>query len=199
MRESPAPRTTINGVVLVGGRSRRMARPKQLLESGGIPLVERVVTALVEKVDRVVLAGDGPVPPSLAGLPRLADPEGLAGPMAGVLAALRWDPDATWVAVACDMPNVSPEAVSWLLDQRRAGVSAIMPCLSGERVEPLLALYEPATRKLLEELVIRRRLALRHLAERDDVISPLPPPEIHGAWTNVNTPEDLETHARSGV
>jgi glutamate dehydrogenase (NADP+)/cyclic pyranopterin phosphate synthase/molybdopterin-guanine dinucleotide biosynthesis protein A len=190
---------TVHGVVLVGGRSRRMARPKQLLESDGVPLVERAVTALLEHVDRVVFAGDGPVPHSLAGLPQLAVPEELAGPLAGVLAAMRWDPNAAWVVVACDMPNVSGEAVSWLLDQRQNGATAVMPRLPGGRAEPLLAVYEPAARTLLEEQVVRGRLALRHLAERGHVISPMPPPELHSAWINVNTPEDLETHARSEV
>jgi molybdopterin-guanine dinucleotide biosynthesis protein A len=176
-----------------------MARPKQLLESDGVPLVERAVTALLEHVDRVVFAGDGPVPHSLAGLPQLADPEDLAGPLAGVLAAMRWDPNAAWVVVACDMPNVSGEVVSWLLDQRQNGATAVMPRLPGGRAEPLLAVYEPAARTLLEEQVVRGRLALRHLAERGHVISPMPPPELHSAWINVNTPEDLETHARSEV
>lgn len=190
---------TVHGVVLVGGRSRRMARPKQLLVSGGVPLVERAVAALLEQVDRVVLAGDGPVPHALADLPQLADPEDLAGPLAGVLAAMRWEPNAAWVAVACDMPNISRDAVVWLLDQRQTGATAIMPRLPGGRVEPLLAVYEPAARTLLEEQVVRGQLALRHLAERGHVISPMPPPELHNAWINVNTPEDLETHARSEV
>ena len=199
MKGSSSLCSTVNGVVLVGGRSRRMAQPKQLLESDGIPLVERAVIALQKQVDRVVLAGDGPVPHSLDGLPQLADVEGLAGPLAGVLAAMRWGRDAAWVAVACDMPNVSREAVSWLLDQRRSGASAVVPRLPGGRIEPLLALYEPESRKLLEEQVVQGRWGLRHLALRDDVISPIPPPDLHSAWINVNTPEELEAHTRSEV
>jgi len=197
-RSSPS-RAAVNGVVLVGGRSRRMARPKQLLESDGIPLAERAVMALLEQVDLVVLAGDCPVPDSLADLPRLVDPPGLAGPLAGVLAAMRWEPDAAWLVVACDMPDVSREAVAWLLNQRRTGTWAVMPRFPGGQVEPLLALYEPEARKLLEEQVVQARWGLRHLAKSDRVINPTPPPELHNAWTNVNTPEELEARARSEV
>jgi molybdopterin-guanine dinucleotide biosynthesis protein A len=58
----------ILGGVLVGGQSRRMGRPKQLVEIGGGTMVEHVVRALSEEVDEVVLLGDSPVPAALANL-----------------------------------------------------------------------------------------------------------------------------------
>jgi len=76
------------GVVLVGGRSRRMRTPKQLLSHGGVPLAAHAVEAMRPHVEQVVLAGSGPVPDQLRDLQQLRDPPGVAGPLAGVLAAM---------------------------------------------------------------------------------------------------------------
>ena len=107
--------------------------------------------------------------------------------MAGMLAAMRWRPDAAWVFVACDLPRISPAAVQWLLSQRAPGVWAILPRLpDGQSVEPLFACYEPRARQLLEE-----SRAPSDLAQLSSVITPEPPPEIAGAWANMNTPIDV--------
>ena len=182
----------INGAVMVGGASQRMGRPKQLLMWHGVTLSERAVAAVQSQVDDVVLAGSGAVPEDLERLPQLPDPPGLAGPMAGLLGVMRWAPGAAWVVAACDMPAVSSEAVTWLIEQRRAGVWAVMPRLRGGVVEPLLAVYEPQARMLLEAQAARGRWGLRHLAVSDRVSCPSPPTEIIGAWANVNTPHEME-------
>jgi len=188
----------INGAVLVGGASRRMGRPKQLVVHRGVTLSERAVEAVEGPVEKIVLAGSGPVPGPLESLPRLPDPPGLAGPLAGLLSVMRWAPDATWVVAACDMPKVSSEAVAWLIGQRRPGVWAVMPRLRNGRIEPLLALYEPQARPLLEAQATRGKWGPRHLAANDRVICPSPPPEIIGAWENVNTPEEMDSVAVPG-
>ena len=181
----------INGVVLVGGASRRMGRPKQLVVHRGVTLSERAVEAISGHVEKIVLAGLGLVPRPLESLPRLPDSPGVVGPLAGLLSVMRWAPDATWVVAACDMPRVKPEAVAWLIEQRRPGVWAVMPRLLHGRVEPLLAVYEPQARPLLEAHAARGQWGPRHLAANDRVICPTPPAELIGAWANVNTPEEI--------
>jgi len=181
----------INGVVLVGGASRRMGRPKQLVVHRGVTLSERAVEAISGPVEKIVLAGSGLVPRPLESLPRLPDSPGLVGPLAGILSVMRWAPDATWVVAACDMPRVNSEAVAWLIGQRRPGVWAVMPSLRHGRVEPLLAVYEPQARPLLEAQAACSRWGPRHLAANDRVICPTPPAELSAAWENVNTPEEM--------
>ena len=188
----------INGVVLVGGASRRMGRPKQLVVHRGVTLSERAVEAISGPVEKIVLAGSGLVPRPLESLPRLPDSPGLVGPLAGILSVMRWAPDATWVVAACDMPRVNSEAVAWLIGQRRPGVWAVMPSLRHGRVEPLLAVYEPQARPLLEAQAAGGRWGPRHLAANDRVISPAPPAELVGAWENVNTPEEMASVSAPG-
>ena len=76
MAMMPADDGPVWGCVLIGGRSRRMGRPKHLIEAGGCSWLERTVTLLGYCVERVVIAGPGDVPATLAGTEHLADAAG---------------------------------------------------------------------------------------------------------------------------
>ena len=191
MRPDRLPR--VLGGVLVGGQSRRMHRPKQLLTYRGRTLLEIVSSALEPHVEEVLAIGDGALPRTLAGMRRLPDPAGVRGPLAGILAALRWSKDAAWVLAPCDLPRVRREAVAWLLSQRRRERWAILPHLSERGIQPLLAVYEPASRPLLEDLLRQGHLEPRRIAGHPAVVSPRIPPELAASWFNANTPADLAT------
>jgi molybdopterin-guanine dinucleotide biosynthesis protein A len=186
------PDTDVNAVVLVGGKSRRMGRPKQTLIRGGVTLAEIAVAAVQGSVHRVVLAGHGPVPESLGGLELLADIPGPSGPLGGILAAMRHSPEATWIVSACDMPRVRREAIEWLLSQRGPGVRAVLPRTAADRVEPLLAVYEPPMHDILQRRAEMGRFGFQKLAGLKGVSCPSPPEEIHDAWTSVNTLEEFQ-------
>jgi molybdopterin-guanine dinucleotide biosynthesis protein A len=181
----------IHGLVLVGGQSRRMGRPKQTVVYRGSTLAGTVARALQPHVEQVVLAGSGPIPKGLESLPKLSDPPDVAGPIAGVLAAMRWSPETAWIVAACDMPRISFEAVRWLIEQRRPGTWAVLPRSPSGKVEAVLAVYELQARPLVEALVTAGRWGLRHLAEHEQVVCPAIPAELAEAWTNINTPEEL--------
>lgn len=186
---SPLP--PLRAALLIGGASTRMGRPKALLEWGGRSLAEHVHGALASHVSRVVLVGAGAAPGALAGCDRIDDVAGARGPMAGVLAALRFDARAAWLIAACDLPLVRPEAVAWLTGERAASAVAVMPALRAGRVEPLLAIYEPAAEPALTALARRGEFSLAALCGAASVRVPRPPDGLHRCWTNVNTPEEL--------
>jgi len=167
-----------------------MGRPKQLLEVNSGTMVERVAAALAASVDEVVLIGEGEIPDALARMRRLADAPEARGPLAGMLAAVRWAPSGTWIIAACDLPEIEAAAVRWLLGQRRPGRRAVVPRLPGG-LEPLLALYEPPAAELMEDLAAVGEWAPHRLAERAHVATPEPPPELRRCWFNANTPRDL--------
>ena len=163
------------GCVLIGGRSRRMGRPKHLIEADGCSWLERTVLLLGQCVERVVIVGPGEVPSALAATERLADAEGAAGPLAGILAAFRAHPGVSWL-VACRAP----------------GVVAVLPDLAGDgRIEPLLAYYDHRCAGLLETMAAAGQRRMNRLGEAPGVITPQPPAHLRGSWRNVNTPEEL--------
>jgi molybdopterin-guanine dinucleotide biosynthesis protein A len=168
-----------------------MGRSKTLLRLEGATFVERIVAALDGRVARIALLGDGPTPRVPTQVVRLPDVPDLAGPLAGMLAAMRWERRACWVFVACDLPMLHADALDWLLAQRGPGRCVVMPKVAPDRVEPLLAVYEPEALELLENLVERGLRSPRHLAGEPAVHTPTPPEPLRACWTNVNTPEEL--------
>ena len=181
----------VSGVVLVGGASKRMGSPKQMLVRQGMSLGERAAKALGAHLDSIVLAGSGPVPEAILDLTTLGDAPGVKGPLAGILAAMQYRPDRAWLVAACDMPHISAEAVGWLLEQRRAETWAVLPRSGPQMVEPLLAVYEPSIRPLLEERAANGWWGFQPLQKSDRVDCPEIPLDLANFWSNVNTPEQI--------
>jgi molybdopterin-guanine dinucleotide biosynthesis protein MobB len=179
--------TPVCAGILFGGASTRMGEPKHLMRHKGITSLEHAVKALAPAVNEVILLGHGEVPTPLKSLIVLPDVEDKQGPLAGMLAAMRWNPRASWLFAACDLPNISTEAVRWLLSMRTPGVWATMPRLPGSvGVEPLLAHYDYRARVLLEHC-----FRPAEIAQLPQVRQPAPPEGLAQAWINVNTPADL--------
>ena len=177
--------------VLIGGDSRRMGRPKHLIETAGRSWLERTVGLLEAMAVPAHIVGAGEVPATLSRYPRLPD-TAVAGPLGGMLAAMRWAPDAAWLMLACDLPGLDGPALEWLRGQRRPGVWAIVPRTGAGRPEPLLACYEPQARPLLEALSCDGQVAApRRIVAAPRCLSPCPPPELSHAWRNVNTPAEI--------
>ena len=176
--------------MLIGGASVRMGQPKHLLALHGRTFLERVATAVGTVVREVALLGDGELPVALPVLPRIPDVPGMEGPLAGILAAMRWAPDCAWLVAACDLPRVTPAAAEWLVSQRAPGRWAVVP-RGPSGLEPLFALYEPQARRVLEEIASRGLRAPRLLAEHPRAWVAAPPAELLSCWDNVNTADDL--------
>jgi molybdopterin-guanine dinucleotide biosynthesis protein A len=167
-----------------------MGRPKQLVEVGERTMIEHVVHCLSAEVDEIVLLGAGPIPANLEGLSRIEDAPACQGPMAGILGALRAQPDACWVVTPCDLPLLQGAAVRWLLENRQPGSRAVLPSRDGF-VEPLFALYEPEARILIEEAAAAGEHALHRLASSPGVVTAEPPAALRRCWFNANTPNQL--------
>jgi molybdenum cofactor guanylyltransferase len=138
------PRDPI-GAILAGGASRRMGRPKALVELGGRPLISYPLAAVeAAGLEPVMVAKlDSPLPQLDCRVVR--EPSEPRHPLAGIVAALRAGGGRPVVAVACDMPFLEPGLLAALaaLDDPLAAVDA------GGRAQPLPGLYPP---NLVDEL-----------------------------------------------
>lgn len=185
--------TPVWGCVLIGGSSSRMGRPKHLLTAGdGRTWLEHAVERMRPFVDHCVVSGGGAIPEACRNLRRIDDLPGVVGPLAGIGAALHFRAWTSWLVVACDMPDASAPAISWLLEQRRPGAIAVIPFnpLSG-RSEPLFAWYDFRCTPLLDRLLAGGILRISSLRGHPGVCQPQIPADLCGAWRNVNRAEDL--------
>jgi len=186
---------TLLACVLIGGQSRRMGRAKHLLQAPDEPrtLLERTVARLRAIAPAVVIAGAGEVPPALERLDRIADAAGVAGPMAGIVAAMRKYPRAAWLTAACDHPGMEVEGLEWLLSQASPEHWIVMPAIGSQCVvQPLLAFYRPQALALLEEMASSGRFSLAELAQHPKTRVVGLPAHLAGSWRDVDTPEEVD-------
>ena len=142
-------RMRLGAIILAGGRSARMGRPKEALEFGGAPLLARIADALAPAcAPIVVVARDAAqeLPPLPANALRAHDELPGRGPLAGLAAGLRrlgavpgFGPDDAAFAVGCDHPFVDAGFARFLAD-RLGDADAALPEVDGG-VEPLCAVY----------------------------------------------------------
>jgi molybdenum cofactor guanylyltransferase len=139
----------IAGVVLAGGLSRRMGGgDKGLLDLHGQSMLAHVIAAFAPQVVRLALNANGdPARFAGFGLPVVPDTvEGFAGPLAGVLAGLRWAathaPRATHVAsVSADAPFLPHDLVRRLAGASAGQPNAIAMARSGGELHPVIGLW----------------------------------------------------------
>lgn len=182
--------------ILIGGRSSRMGQPKHLLkgqDGGGESWLERTLRLVQPKVTGLVVSGKGELPKTLTGVQRIADIPGVAGPLTGVLSAMRWQPGVSWLVIACDMPFISDGALDWLLSGRRPGCWGRIPRLvDADFCEPLFAWYDGRCSHLLEQQLLTGNLRVGKIAFHIKIDNPIIPDRLRTSWQNINTPEQLQ-------
>jgi molybdenum cofactor guanylyltransferase len=191
----------VGGVVLCGGQSSRMGRPKAWLPFAGEVMLPRVVRLLREAVAPVVVvaAPDQDVPPLPDEVALARDPERGRGPLQGLaagLAALRGVEAA--YASSCDVPFLNPAFVRRMIELLGDHVIAV-PDVGGYR-HPLAAVYRVEALPVIERLLSEDRLRTAFLFSEVPTrfVSEGELADYPGLRTlrNLNTPEEYEAALR---
>ena len=175
-------------LVLAGGDSRRMGRPKAWLEVGGGTLLRHVASRLAPRFEEVIVSFGEPEQ-LLEPIPYriVFDRKRSAGPLAGLESGLVAAKTDLVFAVACDMPYVTQELAAVAVAASR-GCDAAIARVDG-RVEPVCAAYaRSALPKITRALNEGRFTAAEVVAELD--VTWLAGLDAE-AFRSLNTPADL--------
>jgi molybdenum cofactor guanylyltransferase len=182
----------IYGLLLTGGRSRRMGRDKALLERDGRSQLEYMHALLGRHVQRVFVSTrpDQADDPGRSRFEQIVDRFEDLGPLAGILSAVDAYPDVDWLVVACDLPNVGDDTIEYLLANRSVEQPFTAFVSSYDELpEPLCAVWRSGAGDVIRNLIdegVRcpRKILIRsntHLIAQQDP-----------RWLdNINTPDDL--------
>lgn len=186
----------IYGLVLVGGESRRMGRDKALLSYDGKETqLERSVRLLGETCDQVFVSQraeqDFAIPSTATVIHDCID--SVKGPLCGILSAMQTHPEAHWLVVACDLPNLSVDTLQYLIKQFKAKPPALTAYRSyyDDLPEPLCAIYPSGSDLPLIELAEEigkfcpRKLLILKSAHLVDQLDPK-------SLDNINTSDEYE-------
>ncbi|MEX2542795.1 MAG: NTP transferase domain-containing protein [Trueperaceae bacterium] len=188
-----AVETPLYGLVLAGGKSTRMGRPKWALEYHGEPhavVLYRLASSFCQRTF-LSIRPEQAEEPALARLPHIADRFPGMGPLGGILSAMSEYPKAAWLVLACDLPFVEASTVQTLLDKRlpRRHATSFMSPHDG-LPEPLCAIYEPSSRlRLIEGVDLGYRCPRKMLMNSSiQLVESARPEEL----TNANNPHEFE-------
>lgn len=145
-------------IVSIDGKNRA------LTPVGGIPMINRVLTALEEKFDEImIVAGD---PKDYASYKKnyivIGDIYRETGPLGGIHAALAKTTKRGVFFAPCDTPNLNSDVMKGMIDILMTGCFDCVVPVSEYGIEPLQAVY---SRSVLPEL--ERIISSGHLSVTD--------------------------------
>ena len=188
-----------SAVVLAGGKSSRMGRPKALLLFDGEPLIVHIVRALKRMFSETVIvaAPDQELPDLPATLVR--DEVAYQGPVGGIYYGLRSASGESCFVTSCDVAFLNAPLISHLISQI-SNHDVVVPYWE-ERFQPLHAVYRRSVLPLLEGQLERGELRpvylfdkVRTLKISADEIRRFDPEGL--SFLNMNTPDDYDQALR---
>ena len=200
-------RSIVAGVILAGGLSRRMGGgDKALMDLGDRSMLAHVRDRLAPQVGGLALNANGdPARFAEFDLPVIADPiDGFIGPLAGVLAGMRWaqtaQPGARWVVTAAtDTPFLPTDLVDRLVVAAGHNETMIALAKSGDQVHPVFGLWPVCLADDLDEwLSAGHSNKVLHWVDRHPRVDvSFTGPVVDGImldpFFNANTPDDMAT------
>ena len=192
---SDQPLLDATAVVLAGGKSSRMGRPKSLLPFDGEPLIVHIVRALKRMFAEIVIvaAPDQELPDLPAVLVR--DDVAHQGPVGGIYYGLKAASGEFCFVTSCDVPFLNPALISYLTAQI-SRYDVVVPFWEN-RFQPLHAIYRTKVLGLLKEQLDRGELRPIYLFDKvqtckvdEDTIRRFDPEGL--SFLNMNTPDDYE-------
>lgn len=193
---APTSPTPLFGLVLMGGQSTRMGRDKSGIVYHRKPQREHLTELLLPLCKTVYWSVNETQFNSLNYNHLLLDLTPQTGPLGGLATALQTHPNAAFLVVPCDLPNLSTPTLLTLLEGRNPLAVATAFWDSDHRgPEPLVSIWEPAAGPLLSRFYASgQRSPRRFLVENGVHLVESPGGQV---FENVNlpTPSSLPSDA----
>jgi molybdenum cofactor guanylyltransferase len=188
----------VTGVILAGGKSRRMGEDKRFLMVGEATLLTRTVSVLATLFPEVlIIIAQDSAPLTVSGCTVHRDLIADCGSLGGLYTGLAKATRERIFVVACDMPFLNPDMIRWFVDRDPAADIVMARLPSG--LQPLHALYGKRALPVLERMATSHELKIQQIALEPSLHTTFVSPSEWGerdalgqSFQNVNTPEDLE-------
>jgi molybdenum cofactor guanylyltransferase len=193
--DDPLTIADATAVILTGGKSSRMGRPKALLPFDGEPLIAHILRGLKKMfAEAVVVAAPEQELPTLPAL-LVRDEVAYQGPVSGIYHGLKAAGHDVCFMTSCDAPFLNFALISHLVSQI-SGWDVVVPFWQ-DRLQPLHAVYRRGVAPLLKEQLERGELRPIFLYDKvrtrkihEDEIRRHDPEGL--SFLNMNSPEEYD-------
>ena len=186
---------TASAIVLAGGKSSRMGRPKALLPFDGEPLIVHTVRTLGRLFEDIVVvaAPEQELPPLPVTLVR--DEVAYQGPVGGIYYGLQAARTEVCFVTSCDAPFLNLALIAHLVSQI-TDCDVVVPHWQ-DRLQPLHAVYRRSVAPLLQAQLERGELRpiflYQKVRTREVGVEELRRFDPEGlSFRNLNSPEDYQ-------
>jgi len=188
----------VTGVILAGGKSRRMGEDKRFLMLGEVTLLDRTVSVMTGQFSEVlIIIAQDSAPLSISGCAVHRDLIADSGSLGGLYTGLAKATSERIFVVACDMPFLNPDMIRWFVGRDMAADIVMAKLPNG--LQPLHAVYGKRALPILERMAVARELKIQHVATNPSLRTTFVSPDEWGhrdvlaqSFQNVNTPADLD-------
>ncbi|HVG02775.1 MAG TPA: molybdenum cofactor guanylyltransferase [Nitrospira sp.] len=194
----------ISGVLIAGGKSRRMGRDKRFLTVGGTSLFHRTLGLLAQIFPETIVVLAEPVELlEIRGSRVMYDIIPNAGSLGGLYTGLMAASHPRVFAVACDMPFLNPDVIRFMASFDTTADIVVAKLERG--FQPLHALYSRSCIPFLKAMTAKRDFKIQNLYGTQHLrVAVVKPADIAMAeaglksFQNVNTLDDL-ARAEAGL
>lgn len=140
----------LHGLILTGGKSKRMGKDKNLLEYHGLPQWKFALKLLEEFLPKVYLSTrEGQ---DYEHLNIIYDIEKGLGPFGAILSAFKSYPNTAFLVIANDLPFLDEKQIAKLIKERDPSKAATaFKVKEKDYPEPLAAIWEPQAYAFLQD------------------------------------------------
>ncbi len=186
----------MTGLIIAGGKSRRLGIDKRFLDIGGRTCLQRVLDAYQGIFDEILIVADAVEPFQSMGVRVVVDIMPGRAALGGLYTGLHYAAGERVFAAAADMPWINPAAIRLVLDQAGSG-DIVIPEVEG-KLQSMHAVYSKACLSFLRALVEAGTLKVQELCNCPELrVHRIPQsaftavdPELR-SFFNINTPGDL--------
>ena len=178
----------ISGILIAGGKSKRMGTDKSLLTYGQQSFVERAANLLLQFTDDLLISSNTDYPDFNYKI--VPDKILNTGPIGGLYTCLPYIKYDMALVIPVDMPLLTTEVISYLLEQADFS-KKINIFRANDRLQMLTGLYHKDLLPVLKQQIDTGDYKLRNLLNKTPhhIIDA---GDFSSQFVNINTPESLQ-------
>ena len=141
----------ITGIILAGGKSKRMGTEKGLINFRGKTMIQYAIEVLEPICDQIIISANSNSYDALP-YPKFSDIFPNSGPMGGIYTGLLNSRNDLNLVLSCDMPFIKADLLNDLV-LNADGNDIVVPWHRSKHFEPMCALYRKSVDSVFMDFI----------------------------------------------
>jgi molybdopterin-guanine dinucleotide biosynthesis protein A len=184
----------VTGIVLAGGRSKRMGEDKSLMRLNGKTMIEFSIDALKPLCSKVIISSKQSIY-DFTGCQVWHDEIENQAPIIGIYSCLKRSETDVNIILSCDVPLISKELLEFLL-ANSADHEITVPIHDNGMIEPLCGIYKKSATGILKVCIDEGNFSMQDcILKASNILVKIDNLSMYfpgNQFKNINTPADFK-------